>query len=351
MIWIIKKIKKISILKITTKKTALLVAMLLLFCSFTQAQQVLVNVKIDTNIMLIGDQTNVTFEATFPESAMLSLPVFSDTIIDKLEILNISDIDTVKENGNIKIKQTYLVTNFDSGWYVIPPLNFTIGFPNMNRVDTIQSIPVYFGVMTMPIDTANANAITDIKALKNAPITFQEVLPFAGLGFGVLILAFLIYLLYLKLTHKEPLFIKHEKPKVPAHIIAFSELDKLKEDKLWQKGQVKEYYSRLTDIVRIYIEERYGILAMESTTDEIIDGFRISGTLDKELKDGLFDTLVRADFVKFAKANPLADENDESLKFAYKFITKTKPVEVLREEDEAKKTSEQKVSDVKQVDN
>jgi hypothetical protein len=203
--------------------------------------QVAVSVKMDTSMLLIGDQTNVVFEASFPESAMVSMPEFSDTII---------------ENKSVLIRQKYLVTSFDSGWYEIPPVQFVVGFLSENRMDTLQSNSVYFGVMTMPIDTANADAITDIKVPIDAPITFKEVLPFAGIGLGVLLLAFLAYILYLKLTKKEPIFVKKEKPKEPAHIVAFRDLEALKEAKLWQKGQVKEYYSRLTEVVRVYIEDR-----------------------------------------------------------------------------------------------
>ena len=73
---------------------------------------------------------------------------------------------------------------------------------------------------------------------------------------------------------------------------------------------------------------------MESTTDEIIDACRKSDELSNELKNDLFDTLTLADFVKFAKAITVATENETSLKFAYNFVLKTKPVEVLRDEDE-----------------
>ncbi|MDA3893004.1 MAG: hypothetical protein PF517_15185 [Salinivirgaceae bacterium] len=309
--------------------------------------QVAVSVKMDTSMLLIGDQTNVVFEASFPESAMVSMPVFSDTIIDKLEIINIANTDTIRENKSVLIRQKYLVTSFDSGWYEIPPVQFVVGFLSENRMDTLQSNSVYFGVMTMPIDTANADAITDIKVPIDAPITFKEVLPFAGIGLGVLLLAFLAYILYLKLTKKEPIFVKKEKPKEPAHIVAFRDLEALKEAKLWQKGQVKEYYSRLTEVVRVYIEDRYDILAMESTTDEIIDAFRLGRELDRELKDDLFDTLVLADFVKFAKASPMADENEKSMLFAYNFISKTKVVEVLRDEDEVDETESKSISEGK----
>lgn len=302
--------------------------------------QISVEVKIDTSMLLIGDQTHVKIKAVVPENVEVQLPYFSDTIIDKLEILNISPIDTVIENNLRYISQEYLVTSFDSGWYSIPEQNFVIRKNDFD--DTLYSKPVYFGVMTMPLDTANANAIADIKAPIEAPITVREALPYAGGGIGILLILFLAYVLYMRYAKKQPVFVKKEKPKEPAHIIAFRDLDKLKEEKLWQQGKNKEYYSELTDIIRTYIENRYEIQAMEMTTDEIIHEVMAAGVFDKELKDQLFDTLTRADFVKFAKATTLANENELSLKFAYDLVIKTKPVVALTEDQEKEQNKELK---------
>lgn len=314
--------------------TKMVVGFFVLFVGVKSFAQVSVEVKMDTSMLLIGDQTKVHLKATYPNGTFVNMPVFSDTIIDKLEILDISNIDTTFQDDLYTIHQEYLVTNFDSGWYAIPPLDFIVGIPQQNRLDTLQSVPVYFGVMNMQLDTVNRDGIIDIKAPMEAPITFREVAPFVGLGLGILILALLAYILYMKYAKKEPVFIKKEKPKEPAHVIAYRGLDALKEEKLWQKGLVKEYYSALTEVIRIYIEDRWNVLAMESTTDEIINDLKSVEEVGKSLNSELKDVLVRADFVKFAKAMPLADENEKSLDFAYDFIAKTKVVEVLRDEDE-----------------
>jgi len=299
--------------------------------------QVTVSVKMDTVRLLIGDQTKLRMEAVFPASALVGFPIFADTIIKNLEIVNIANPDTVKENGNLKVTQEYTVTSFDAGTYEVPPMNFTVGFPKSGRLDTLLSVPVYFIVMTMPLDTITRNAIADIKKPIEAPLTMAEVWPYVGYGLAVLVILFLAYFLYMKFARKKPIFEKREIPKEPAHIIALRSLDALNEEKVWQRGELKEYYSRLTEVVRRYIEDRFQIPAMESTSDDIIDAFRSGGLLTNELKNDLFDTLVRADFVKFAKATTLADENEESMKFAYNFVLKTKPVEILREEDEIEK--------------
>lgn len=302
--------------------------------------QVSVNVKMDTNILLIGDQTKVTLEALMPGNYVVDMPVFNDTIIGKLEILDIFSADTVIENNLQKIQQQFQVTSFDSGWYTIPSVKFEIRDTLTGQIDSIYSSPVYFGVMTMPLDTANADAITDIKAPMEAPLTFKEVMPFLGIGLGVLLILFLSYYLYRRFARKEPLFVRKEKPKEPAHLIAFRELDSLKDSKLWQQGKNKEFYSELTDIIRTYLENRYGVYAMEMTTDEIMQILAEEKVLEKTLKNQLFDVLTTADFVKFAKATTLAKENEASLKFAYEFVIKTKLEVVLTENKASEKESD-----------
>jgi hypothetical protein len=122
-------------------------------------------------------------------------------------------------------------------------------------------------------------------------------------------------------------------PKVlePAHIIAFRALDKLKEEKIWEKGEVKEFYSCLTEITRTYIERQYGIPAMESTTEEILRAFRKTNPDDNLLDEILKELLELADLVKFAKETPLPVFNQTNLNNAYIFVQKTYP-QFFREE-------------------
>ncbi len=294
--------------------------------------QVNVTAQIDTSMMLIGDQTKFRLQATLPKNYNVQFQLFSDTIIDKLEIVETFTPDTITENGVLKITNEYIVTSFDTGWYQINPVKFIV--KHQNTTDTLYSNPVYFGVITMPIDTTNANAIADIKKPVDAPLTIKEILPYAGYSFAVLAILFLAFILYKKFAKKQPVFVTKQKPKEPAHIIAYRQLEQLSQAKLWQKGDTKEYYSQLTEILRQYIENRFNIPALEQTTDEIISSFRNGTLISKELKDNLFDLLTRADFVKFAKATPLASENETGFNFCYNFIDNTKITEQLRDENE-----------------
>ncbi len=322
----------------TNKLFAVLVSALSLLAGVANGQ-VNVSATMDTSMMLIGDQTNMRLEASFPQGYSVAMPIFADTVIRKLEVIEAGKVDTAFTDGILRLNQKYVVTCFDSGWYAVPQLPFVISQPD-GFTDTIYSAPIYFGVMTMPLDTANANAITDIKPMEDAPFIIKELVPYVKIAFLVIlalaIVAFIIYVI-VKRKRDEPIFVK-PKPQEPAHVVALRELDLLKEQKLWQRGLVKEYYTSLTEIVRIYLFGRFGLQAMESTTAEIMQLTKSVAEIDKDLRKGLQDLLERADFVKFAKAQAEANENEASFEFVEHFVLTTKPVEQLRDEDDGEST-------------
>jgi len=298
--------------------------------------QVNVKASMDTSMMLIGDQTNFRVEASFPDGYKVMLPVMADTVAKGLEIVEAGVIDSALTDGIVRISQKYVVTNFDSGWYAVRQLPFAILDPSGNT-DTIYSEQVYYGVMTMPLDTANPNSICAPKPMVEAPFKISELVPYVKWTMLVLLVAaivgLVIYVL-VKRKRNEPIFAK-PKPQEPAHVIALRQLDQLKEQKLWQRGLVKEFYTSLTDIVRIYLNGRFGVQAMESTTAEIMQMTKNVEEIDKDLRKNLQELLERADFVKFAKAQAEANENEASFAFVEHFVLTTKPIEQLRDDDEA----------------
>jgi hypothetical protein len=318
-------------------KLFIIIPFLIFLLAFGQrlSAQVSVNATIDTSYMFIGDQTFLRLHATLPKGYRVDFPLMADTIINKVEILDIGKIDSQEVNGLLKLEQAYKITSFDSGWYKIPEMKFVVHQPDL-QADTLYSAPVFFGVQTIKLDTTQRDAITDIKKPMEAPLLFKEVLPWILYGLLIAGIISLGIYFYFKFARKEPIFKAKEKPKEPAHTKALRELDELKEQKLWQRGLIKEYYSAITDILRTYIEDRFGIPAMEQTTDEILEAFRYRFEIDKEMKSELANLLMRADFVKFAKATTEANENEASIEFAFHFVIKTKPVEILRDEDVAK---------------
>ena len=211
-----------------------------------------------------------------------------------------------------------------NGYWAIPPFKFIVN-SDTNGVST-ESLLVEVG--TVPVDTSLA--IKDIKAPFEEKYTWIDWLKdnmyvVYGALAAILIVAVVIFLIR-HFRKVPPPTVVIEKPKIPAHVIAFEKLDKLKEEKLWQEGKLKLYHSSLSEIVREYIENRFKMPAMEQTTDEILHGFR-NIAIDEESKTKLKQLLFLSDMVKFAKEQPLPNENEISIANAYDFVNGTKKEE------------------------
>ncbi|MBK7667821.1 MAG: hypothetical protein IPJ32_11075 [Sphingobacteriaceae bacterium] len=129
---------------------------------------------------------------------------------------------------------------------------------------------------------------------------------------------------------------------MPPHILALSQLEKVKEEAIWKDGKTKEYYSAISDSVRLYIEGRFGIQALELTTDEIVRAFK-SQVVDAASKEKLQQMLVLSDYVKFAKQIPIEQEHAIALQNAFDFVNGTKREdEIVIEEDTTTNTEETK---------
>ncbi len=298
---------------------------LALLCWFvlplSYGQQVEVTASLDTNRMLIGEQVALNLQVVKPKSVSVFFPVITDTVSKMVEVLKVADIDSVElQEDLVQLSRSLTITAFDSGFHRIGPMPFIVKKANQ-QTDTLYTEPTYLDVYLVEVDTTEA--IKPIKGPVGAPYTLRDVLPWL-LG-GVLLLAVLIGVYtYLKRRKKpEAVVVAKPVPKEPPHVIAFRDLDKLKEAKLWQEGKVKAYHSQLTEIIRTYIEHRFKIPALEQTSDEILSSFRNSG-LDKEVPfESLQQMLVMADLVKFAKGTPLAKDNYRVLEEAYDFVKKT----------------------------
>lgn len=296
-----------------------------LFSLSLSGQDIRVNAKIDTTRILIGDQINIWFQLEHTKGLKVDFPVTGDSIAGKIEVLSASRPDTFSETGQqVKIRQRILVTSFDTGAYVIPPFKFRY---NSNR-DSLETNPLALEVLGMPVDTTKG--ITDIKPPYEMKVTVMEVLPYVIVA---LLLAAIIFFYVRYMKKKNQAVATMEKPAppaIPAHLIALEQLDELVREKLWQQGKVKLYYSRLTDIVRQYIELRFGVPAMEETTEDIIRDFTRTGLIKEGIRNELKALLELSDLVKFAKWNPDATENEASQQSAYDFVLRTKPVVNLR---------------------
>ena len=306
----------------------LILMLLLLFGATVSAQTAVIKASIDSTQLLIGEQTKIHIEVAADKNAQLQLPLQADTLMKGIEVLEISKIDTMDiGNDRIQLKYDFLVTSFDSALYLLPPFELISG------VDTSYSNELALKVSTLPVDTESGQ-FYDIKDVANPEFVIWDYIDYILYPFlALLLVATVVYFWYRVRTKKTLLPFKRDVVILPPHVVALRELDSIKEKKLWQHSRVKEYHSEITDALRKYLENRFSVSAMELTSGEILE--KLKGISDTDYAyDNLKQILLLADVVKFAKYQPLPDENELSIMNAYLFVNNTKIEEITSDSPE-----------------
>ena len=282
--------------------------------------------------ILIADQVEYGFQLdSLAEGTAIALPEFGGAGNDTLTLVRNWQLDTtatlrVRQPGGKGRAQLYNVRGsivlapFEEGTYHLPSI------PVLRGTDTLLFEGLDMEVKTMPVDTATFQ-IHDIKGQMRYPLTFRETLPWIG---GVLLLAALTALLvwWLRRRRSDAAATAH---KDPAYIVALRELDKWRGDKFWAPDKQKAYYSGITDALKTYIEDRFGVDAPEMTTAELFDALKGAEDLPADLREELRGVFECADFVKFAKHVASDEDNARALPTAVRFVTSTYQT-VLEEE-------------------
>lgn len=287
-----------------------------------QAQPTTVSATMDSTILLVGEQTRLTFTVAQMRGRQVCAPVFSDTIVSGLEIVERLPLDTqLADDGLLLVSQSYVLTSFDSALYFIDAQPFVDG------ADTLYSNPLSLKVVSIPVDTAQ-HAIADIKPVYAPPFDWPLFWLIVLITLGVVALAVIGFFVYRYVKrHAAPSAEVAEPQDLrPAHEIALERLDVIKAEKLWQQNRAKEYHTQLTDVVRDYIARRFGICAVEQTSAEILAGIQPALSGQKTVYADLKTLLTTSDLVKFAKYKPLVSEDEKSLALAYQFVEATKEV-------------------------
>lgn len=286
-----------------------------------QAQSVSAALELDTNTIVVGQQTIVKLRLTHPSNINIPWISIPDTM-GGIELITKGKIDTLTTADNSKLtrEQKFTITVFDSGFFVVKPFVFSYHKAGDTTTYTTETLAQLLTVNLIPVDTTKA--IREIKAPIEIGITWQEVVTYSLIG--LLIIGIIVLAIY---------FIKRKKPDAPvsiapiptrpAHEIALEELEKIKEEKLWQQGNFKLYYTRLSDTLRSYISQRWGFDAMEKTTDEIMHS-AFSQQLNNDNFTRIKNTLVISDLAKFAKYTPLSNENEQSMTDSFIFVNETR---------------------------
>ncbi|POY40038.1 hypothetical protein C3L50_09480 [Flavobacterium alvei] len=300
--------------------------LLLLLLSATVFAQKQVQTSIDTTKNKIGAEFKLTLKTNVDTLSKVVFPNLRN--FGPLEVIQSYPIDTIKKNDRYELIKKYGLTQFDSGRYTIPSVKILI-----NKKEFLSD-SIQVEVANVVVDTLKQKMydIKDIVPANESSNWWKYLL-------GLVLIAGLGAFIYWYTKKRQKKTIEKEIYKTPIEK-ATSLLNNLEKKELWQHGEVKAYYSELTDIVRNYIEEAIEIPAMESTTSELIEGLKMVSqkkkmNLSKDTFDNLLGVLKQADLVKFAKSKPLDFEiTEDRKKLERAIVTLDKAIPVVVESDE-----------------
>jgi LPXTG-motif cell wall-anchored protein len=295
----------------------LLLLTLLLLPRFVFAQTIEAEALTDSSSYLVGDYITLKVELKYDKG----IKVFFPSVVDSIKSLEfISQKPTVKEESDGKILEihTLVFSKYDSGSVTIPaiPIKYSVG------ADTVKSIiktrPFKIEIQTIQVDPRGK--IQDVKPPVKIPFPWWWILLIL---LGIILLGGAAYWFWKKKKHGEEETRIVKKIVVPPDKLALQRLYELEEKKLWQQGKIKQYHTELTEIIRKYFEERFHILAMESTSNEIIEKLKTIREAESIL-DVVREFFENADLVKFAKFEPMPSVNEAMMKQAYEIVRKTR---------------------------
>lgn len=337
-------------MQLLRKRTIFAAIIMALSCCSLMAARPTVKMTIDSAAILMGytvDLHVTVKNATNSENARIILRPDSSGLANSGQIMQlIQGVEVVEgyedpkletpsgDNNTGILQSTIKIQSFDSGNYIIPPVAYVSGH------DTVLSNSVALRVFPVDTITADSDLMPMSSIMPAYDRKFVDYLPDWLVDNWVYFVIGLIIIIggicaYLILTKKVKLNILPQKKPEPPYNVAIAKLEKLREEQLCEIGMQKEYYTRLTDILREYLERRFGINAMEMTSTQIRRSLNQPGKeiMSKELVEQVLEI---ADFVKFAKAKPLGDDNIRAFESARQFVEDTKPAEATDENSEIK---------------
>ncbi len=304
------------------------------------SQQVYFNGKANADSIVVGQPFDYQLTLTIPKDFYVEWQQYGDTLSKTIEIIKAGEVETTPiNNSNVLMTQHLTLTSFDTGYVYVPKISVTYAESIRDSIRrTLRTDEKELYVSTIAVDTTQA--FRPIKDVMRQGITAKEIFPWTGVFIVLAGIAFLIY--YLSKKNKNKVVVKEEKPKpaIPAIITAREKLAEVKTNEAWKTAKVKEYYTEITGIAREYLEGQFDIDAVEMTSDEIIESVKMLN-ISERILERFRDTLVTADFVKFAKANPTAEQNERAFIDINDFVEDTF---VFFQEEEKRKAEEEKKS-------
>jgi len=297
----------------------------LLLCH-TVKSDVVVTASIDSTAIYIGEQAHISLKVAAGADQKITFPVFPEKILAPgIEVIKEEVVasETLNDGKQIAATKVYTITSFDTATYYIPPFEVKVAgkaYPSKNLALKVEMVEV---------DTLHLDQYFGPKEIAPVPFSWNDWRGMFGQSLLLILCLAILAYMALQLHNKRPMFKNFRlKPILPPHQWAIKEIDKINHQKDI-KEDTKAYYTMLTDVVRSYIQQRFGFSALKMTSAEIIENLTRQNDQAslKELQD-LFQT---ADLAKFAKLQTELNENDKDLLRAIDFIQATKQETVVEE--------------------
>ena len=291
-----------------------------------QSQRPQVSAIFSKDTIMLGDQFYLDIKVDKDQTQITEFPIVGDTLVPGIEVIREYPTDTVADGRNLSLTKRYLLTSFDHGSYRV---EYPILYIDKNITDTLIAYTDKIFVNTFEIDTTKQQ-IHDIKPQQAMPVKFGEFSGYLALTLlAIGLITLLVIWLVKRYKQRKQSQTVSDKPKEAPEVIAIRALEALQNEKLWQSNRHKLYYTRLTDIIRTYIDHRWDINSMEMTTSQTLDA--VKKLIPEDAKSQLSRLLTTADYVKFAKYTPEVEDNEMSWNDAYNFVEQTKAQAVEEE--------------------
>lgn len=293
-----------------------------------EAGGVQVRVVLAPSKLTVADKTSLVLEATGPEAERPQFPEPGEKLGEFTVVAAHSDPPKLLDNGRVLHRRTYELEPFLAGEYKIPPIEVHFSPPASG--ETGQTILTEELTATVESVVPDATSQTQLDIKENmSPLELPRTIPWWVFLIGILLLtaAAAGYFYWRKRRAQ-----KAAEPEIPPlpHEIAYREIERLLAEKLIEKGKSKLFYLRLSNILRHYIEDRFGLRAPERTTEEFLVELRHSMTFDARHKDLLKSFLRHCDMVKFAELQPTPGEVDGAVGSCKRFVDETRAETVQR---------------------
>ncbi|MFC2102934.1 hypothetical protein ACFLSS_00730 [Bacteroidota bacterium] len=299
------------------------------FGTLVHAQSISVGVETDTTDYLVGDFINYKIEVITRKNIELLQPSLPDSIPNLDFISRSKPVFTENEKYNTTVFP-FILAGYDSVTATIPEIVVEFRSEGDTSYKSITTDSLSVRIHTVQVSTAEE--IKDVKSPMLIPYNWLKLLLWIAIALLVLVSARYFYKKYKQKQAEKP--VEKKVIVIPHHIKAFRALESLEREQLWQQGRVKDYHSRITEIIRKYFEDRFNFLSLELTTTETMQ--HLKNIPDSEIiHDITFNFLSNADLVKFAKFQPVESVNEEMMNQAKEIVQKTIRVEKdTRDEDE-----------------